>query len=86
MKKHHIEPNHPHIYFSQLYGMSDHLTFNLAHHGFQALKYIPYGTVEEAIPYLLRRVKENTAVMSQSKRELDLYQKELQRRYSTAAL
>lgn len=86
MKKHNIPPNHPHIYFSQLYGMSDHLTFNLAHNGFRTVKYIPYGSVREAIPYLLRRVEENTAVMSQSVHELSLYRKELKRRYLAADL
>ena len=84
MKEHGMAPNHPHICFSQLYGMSDHLTFNLVHHGFRAVKYIPYGAIDEALPYLLRRVEENTAVMSQSAGELDLYQKELQPRYSAA--
>jgi len=86
MKEQNIAYDHPQIFFSQLYGMCDHLTFNLAQQGFRTVKYIPYGSLREVIPYLLRRVEENTAIMSQSTRELTLYQKELQRRYSEGGL
>jgi len=86
MQAHQIAPDHPHIFFSQLYGMCDHITFNLAHSGYKAVKYIPYGELGEVIPYLMRRVEENTAVMSQSIRELDLYRKEIERRQSNATL
>lgn len=74
-------PNdHPHLWFSQLYGMSDHITFNLAHAGFQSVKYVPYGPVKEVIPYLIRRAEENTSVAGQTGRELDLIIREQKRR------
>ena len=69
-----------HVRFSQLYGMSDHLTFNLAFAGYSASKYLPYGTVEKAIPYLIRRAEENTSIGGQVGRELSLLNMELKRR------
>ncbi|HMT34368.1 MAG TPA: proline dehydrogenase family protein [Chitinophagaceae bacterium] len=75
-----FQPNHPHICFSQLYGMSDNISFNLAKEGFQVSKYLPYGPVEEVIPYLMRRAQENTSVAGQTGRELGLIQKEMKRR------
>lgn len=75
-----INHNHPHLYFSQLYGMSDHLTFNLADSGFNVTKYIPYGPVRDVVPYLMRRAKENTSVAGQMGRELSLLKKEMKRR------
>lgn len=72
--------NHPHVHFSQLYGMSDDITFNLADAGFSVCKYVPYGPLEEVIPYLMRRASENTSVQGQTSRELVLINKELQRR------
>ncbi|MFK7907232.1 MAG: proline dehydrogenase family protein, partial [Chitinophagales bacterium] len=72
--------NHPHIYFSQLYGMSDNISFNLAKAGYNILKYLPYGPVKEVIPYLIRRADENTAVTGQMGRELSLVVEELGRR------
>ena len=72
--------NHPHIYFSQLYGMSDHLTFNLAEKGYNVVKYVPYGEVKTMMPYLFRRAEENTSVKGQSSRELRLIEKEIKRR------
>lgn len=72
--------NHPHIYFSQLLGMSDTISFNLAHAGYNVAKYVPYGPVREVLPYLLRRAEENTSVAGQTPRELSLITKELQRR------
>lgn len=68
------------ILFSQLYGMSDNLTFNLAKAGWHASKYLPYGEVKTAIPYLLRRAEENTSMAGQMGRELRLIKKELERR------
>ncbi|MBU6158748.1 MAG: proline dehydrogenase family protein [Bacteroidetes bacterium] len=68
------------FHFSQLFGMSDHITFNLSKEGFSASKYVPYGPVREVIPYLMRRAKENTSVGGQSSRELELIKKELNRR------
>jgi proline dehydrogenase len=68
------------VYFAQLYGMSDNMTFNLAHEGYNASKYLPYGPVKDVIPYLMRRALENTSVKGQTGRELSLIKKELKRR------
>lgn len=68
------------VYFSQLYGMSDNITFNLADAGYHVSKYLPYGPVEDVVPYLLRRAQENTSVAGQTGRELSLIKKEMQRR------
>lgn len=75
-----IAPDHPHILFAQLYGMSDHISFNLAHHGYQVAKYLPYGPVKAVMPYLMRRAQENTSIAGQSGRELMLVQQEVRRR------
>ena len=75
-----ISPDHPHVRFSQLYGMSDHITFNLAGAGFNTSKYMPYGPVREVIPYLIRRAQENTSVAGSMSRELSLIHKEIRRR------
>lgn len=72
--------NDKRLYFSQLFGMSDPLTFNLALHGFNVCKYVPYGPLKEAIPYLIRRAEENSSVAGQSSRELSLIYRELKRR------
>jgi proline dehydrogenase len=72
--------NHPHVHFSQLYGMSDNITFNLAHAGCSVSKYLPFGPIKDVIPYLMRRAQENTSVKGQTGRELSLIKKELQRR------
>jgi len=72
--------NHPHIHFSQLYGMSDNITFNLAHAGCSVSKYLPFGPIKDVIPYLMRRAQENTSVKGQTGRELGLIKKELERR------
>jgi proline dehydrogenase len=74
--------NHPHIHWSQLYGMSDNITFNLAHAGCSVSKYLPFGPIEDVIPYLMRRAQENTSVKGQTGRELALIKKELERRES----
>ena len=68
------------IYFAQLLGMSDHISFNLAHHKFNVAKYVPFGPVKEVMPYLLRRADENTSVAGQTSRELSLIKKELKER------
>ncbi len=70
------------IYFSQLFGMSDNISFNLAKQGYHVSKYLPYGPVEDVIPYLMRRAQENTSVAGQTSRELVLINKELERRKS----
>ena len=72
--------NHPHIHFSQLYGMSDNITFNLAKEGFNVSKYLPFGPIRDVIPYLMRRAQENSSVSGQTGRELSLLNKELKRR------
>ncbi len=75
-----IPNNHPHINFCQLYGMSDHITFNLSKGGFNAAKYVPYGAVSDVIPYLIRRANENSSVSGEMSRELKLVKQELKRR------
>lgn len=80
MEKYNIKPNDPDVYFAQLYGMSDNISFNLAKAGYNVAKYLPYGPVEAVMPYLFRRAQENTSVAGQSSRELLLVQRELQRR------
>ncbi len=75
-----IAHNHPHLWFSQLYGMSDNITFNLAAEGYNVVKYLPYGPVEDVMPYLMRRAQENTSVAGQTSRELALIREELSRR------
>jgi proline dehydrogenase len=72
--------NHPKAFFSQLYGMSDNLSYNLAAAGYNVSKYVPYGPIKDTIPYLIRRAQENSAVKGQMSRELDLISKELKRR------
>lgn len=68
------------FWFAQLYGMSDHISFNLAHEGFNVAKYLPYGPVKEVLPYLSRRAQENSSVKGQSSRELSLIKQEINRR------
>ncbi|UOQ74528.1 proline dehydrogenase family protein [Hymenobacter cellulosilyticus] len=75
-----LRPGDPRIWFAQLYGMSDNLTYNLANAGYNTAKYVPYGPVESVMPYLLRRADENTAIAGQSSREFLLIQKEIARR------
>lgn len=69
------------VYFAQLLGMSDNISFNLAKSGFNVAKYVPYGPVESVMPYLFRRAAENTSIAGQSSREFVLIKKELTRRY-----
>jgi proline dehydrogenase len=80
MDKHGMQPNDARVYFAQLYGMSDTISFNLAKAGYNVAKYVPYGPVKSVMPYLLRRAQENTSVAGQSSRELTLIRKELKRR------
>jgi len=75
-----ITPNDKRIYFSQLLGMSDHISYNLAQANYNVAKYVPYGPVKEVLPYLIRRAQENTSVKGQTGRELGLIMKEKQRR------
>ena len=80
MEKHSMPNNDPRVWFAQLYGMSDNISFNLAKAGYNVVKYLPYGPVRSVMPYLLRRAEENTSVAGQSSRELTLIKKELSRR------
>jgi len=75
-----IAMNDNRIWFSQLYGMSDHISFNLAAAGYNVAKYIPYGPVKNILPYLIRRAEENTSIAGQTGRELSLLNTEMQRR------
>ena len=75
-----LSPDDNRVAFAQLLGMSDNLSFNLAHRGFLSAKYVPYGPLLEAIPYLIRRAEENTSVGGQTSRELGLIRTELARR------
>ena len=72
--------NHKGIYFSQLYGMSDHITYNLAESGYNVAKYVPYGAVKTMMPYLFRRAEENSSVKGQTSRELKMIRTEIKRR------
>jgi proline dehydrogenase len=75
-----IPLNDPHVHFSQLYGMSDNITFNLAKAGCSVSKYLPFGPIKDVIPYLMRRAQENTSVGGQTSRELNLIEREIKRR------
>ncbi len=75
-----IQHNHDHVYFSQLLGMSDNLSFNLGEAGYNVAKYVPYGPVKTVMPYLFRRAEENTSVAGQMGRELRLISAEMKRR------
>jgi proline dehydrogenase len=80
MEKHSMKNNDARVWFAQLMGMSDNISFNLAKAGYNVAKYVPYGPVELVMPYLMRRADENTSVAGQSSRELTLIRKELKRR------
>jgi proline dehydrogenase len=74
------EKSDPRLWFGQLYGMSDNISFNLADQGYNVAKYLPFGPVKDVMPYLIRRAEENTSVAGQTNRELDLISKEKKRR------
>lgn len=80
MDKYGISKNDKRIYFAQLLGMSDHISFNLSNESYNVAKYVPYGPIKEVMPYLLRRADENTSVAGQTSRELALIMKERKRR------
>jgi len=80
MKARGMENNHPKIWFGQLYGMSDNISFKLGSMGYNVAKYLPYGPIKEVMPYLIRRAEENTSVAGQTGRELSLIEKEMERR------
>jgi len=80
IQKESLDPKDSRIWFAQLYGMSDHISFVLAKEGYNVAKYVPYGPVEAVMPYLFRRADENTSIAGQTNKELGLIQKELKRR------
>lgn len=80
MQEKNLPLNHPHMHWSQLYGMSDNITFNLAHAGCSVSKYLPFGPISDVIPYLMRRAQENSSIKGQTGRELGLIRKEMKRR------
>jgi proline dehydrogenase len=80
MQEAQIDPQSEQFYFAQLLGMSDHISYNVAHAKYHVAKYVPFGPVKEVLPYLLRRADENTSVAGQTGRELSLIIKELDRR------
>lgn len=77
-----IQPNHQHVSFAQLLGMSDHISYKLAAEGYRVCKYVPYGPLHTVVPYLVRRAKENTSVAGQTLRELSMIRAEVKRRQS----
>lgn len=79
-EKHKIANNDKRLWFGQLYGMSDHISFNLAKNGYNTAKYLPFGPVRDVMPYLIRRAEENTSVAGQTSRELNLIKSERKRR------
>ncbi|GGD38382.1 proline dehydrogenase family protein [Muriicola marianensis] len=80
MEERNIDRKDPRIWFGQLFGMSDHITFNMAAEGYNVTKYLPFGPVRDVMPYLIRRAEENTSVAGQTNRELELLKKERKRR------
>ena len=80
MKKSAFNKNDSRIWFAQLLGMSDHISFNLSKEGYNVAKYVPYGPIKEVIPYLIRRAEENTSVSGQTGRELSLIKIEVENR------
>jgi len=75
-----IDKSDNNVWFGQLYGMSDHISFNLANQGYNVAKYLPFGPVKDVMPYLIRRAEENTSVAGQTNRELELIKSERKRR------
>ena len=80
MKEKELRKNDSRIWFAQLLGMSDHISFNLSNLGYNVAKYVPYGPVKEVLPYLIRRAEENTSVGGQTGRELSLIKQEIKKR------
>jgi proline dehydrogenase len=75
-----LDKNDQRVWFGQLYGMSDNISYNLAAHGYNVAKYLPFGPVRDVMPYLIRRAEENTSVSGQTSRELNLLSTERKRR------
>ncbi len=83
LNKHNISKDDKRVYFSQLLGMSDHISYNAAKEGFNVVKYVPYGPVKDVLPYLIRRAEENTSIAGQMGRELTNIIEEKKRRRNT---
>jgi proline dehydrogenase len=79
-KKYNIKEDDNRLWFGQLYGMSDHISYNLSSQGYNVAKYLPFGPVRDVMPYLIRRAEENTSVAGQTSRELNLLKSERKRR------
>jgi len=84
MEKKGLKIDDERIWFAQLYGMSDHISFNLSHLGYNVVKYLPFGPVKDVMPYLFRRAEENTSVAGQTGRELSLLESEVMARKKKA--
>ena len=80
MKENDVDSTDLRVWFGQLYGMSDHISYNLSERGYNVAKYLPFGPVKDVMPYLIRRAEENTSVAGQTSRELDLIRHEKKRR------
>ncbi|WP_285055777.1 proline dehydrogenase family protein [Pedobacter ginsengisoli] len=80
LDEHDVDHDHPHVYFAQLLGMSDNLSFNLSDARYNVAKYVPYGPIKAVMPYLFRRAQENTSIAGATSRELGLIIKEKKRR------
>ena len=80
MKDLKVFKNDNRVWFGQLFGMSDHISYNLAEEGYNVAKYVPFGPVKDVMPYLIRRAEENTSVAGQTSRELNLLKQEKRRR------
>jgi len=80
MKEKGVAKNDNKIWFGQLYGMSDNISYNLAENGYNVAKYLPFGPVKDVMPYLIRRAEENTSVAGQTSRELSMIKAERKRR------
>jgi len=83
LKEYQVRKDDHRVYVSQLYGMSDHISFNMAAASYNVVKYLPYGPVKYLLPYLIRRAEENKSVGGQAGRELLLLKKEINRRRET---
>ena len=85
MQQYGIAKDDPGVFFAQLYGMSDNISFKLSKEGYNVAKYVPYGPLEKVMPYLIRRAEENTSVAGQTGREFSFIKKEIERRKLSAA-
>ncbi|GJQ13359.1 hypothetical protein GpartN1_g5150.t1 [Galdieria partita] len=80
MAERQLHPNNPNVYFAQLFGMGDSMTMALAKEGYNTCKYVPFGPIEEVMPYLTRRIEENRDILGGARKEVSLFSEELKRR------